>query len=114
MVFETAILLREMLADNDTLYVHLDWHVGHYVKAVLDEIFSSDCFINEVIWHYKRWPAPSTNFQKMPDVILVYGKSSTNRTFNVLLQELTGASTALYQGAMKREKLLKMIFAQRI
>jgi adenine-specific DNA-methyltransferase len=43
--YETVVLLRELLADNGTLYVHLDWHVGHYAKAVLDEVFKVDCFV---------------------------------------------------------------------
>src|SRR5437660_467721 len=42
--YETVVLLREMLADNGTLYVHLDWHIGHFAKAVLDEVYSSECF----------------------------------------------------------------------
>jgi len=95
-----------MLADNGTLSVHLDWHIGHYAKAVLDEVFSSDCFVNEIIWHYKRWPAPSNNFQKMHDVILVYGKSPTNRTFNVLLQELTEGTNRRWRGQKSKVEFI--------
>lgn len=48
--FETVLLLRELLAENGSIYVHLDWHVGHYAKAVLDEVFGYENFKNEVIW----------------------------------------------------------------
>lgn len=43
-------LMRELLSDQGSMWVHLDWHVGHYVKIVLDDIFGKDCFRNEVIW----------------------------------------------------------------
>jgi adenine-specific DNA-methyltransferase len=107
--YETVVLLRELLADNGTLYVHLDWHVGHYAKAVLDEVFKVDCFVNEVIWHYKRWPAPSKNFQKMHDVILVYGKSLTNRIFNLLLQELTEGTNRRWRGQKSKVEFINGI-----
>src|SRR6185437_1633093 len=48
--YETVVLLRDLLTDNGTFYVHLDWHVVHYAKAVLDEVFGADSFLNEVIW----------------------------------------------------------------
>ena len=48
--YETVVLLRELLADDGSLYVHLDWHVGHYAKAVLDEVFGIDYFHNEIVW----------------------------------------------------------------
>ncbi|MBV9690626.1 MAG: hypothetical protein JO202_13065 [Ktedonobacteraceae bacterium] len=103
---ETMILLRELLADNGTLYVHLDWHIGHYAKTVLDEVFKMDYFVNEIIWHYKRWPAPSKNFQKMHDVILVYGKSLDSRIFNVLLQELTQGTNRRWRGQKSKVEFI--------
>jgi adenine-specific DNA-methyltransferase len=51
-VYETAVLLRELLAEDGAIYVHLDWHVGHYVKAVMDEVFGYDNFLNEIAWTY--------------------------------------------------------------
>ncbi len=51
-IYETAILLRELLAENGTIYVHLDWHVGHYVKTVFDEVFGYENFSNEIVWAY--------------------------------------------------------------
>lgn len=50
MVVPRLILARELLSDNGSLYVHLDWHVGHYAKIVLDEIFGKEKFRNEIIW----------------------------------------------------------------
>src|SRR5579859_3683172 len=44
--YETVAILHELLAENGSLYVHLDWHVGHYCKVLLDEIFGPDCLVN--------------------------------------------------------------------
>jgi adenine-specific DNA-methyltransferase len=50
MITPRLILMRELLADTGSIYVHLDWHVGHYVKIFLDEIFGKDNFVNEIVW----------------------------------------------------------------
>ncbi len=49
MITPRLILMRELLADTGSIFVHLDWHVGHYVKAVMDELFGRDNFRNEII-----------------------------------------------------------------
>jgi len=66
--------MKELLADDGSIYVHLDWHVGHYVKVMMDEIFGYENFRNEIVWRYRRWPAPSKDFQNMHDTILRYTK----------------------------------------
>jgi adenine specific DNA methylase Mod len=48
--YETASTLHEMLHETGCLYVHLDWHVSFYAKAILDEIFGPERFINEIVW----------------------------------------------------------------
>src|SRR3989344_5238213 len=50
---ERLILAKEILADDGSLYVHLDGKKGHYVKLILDEIFGENNFVNEIIWHYQ-------------------------------------------------------------
>lgn len=70
------ILLRELLADDGSIYVHLDWKKGHYLKAVLDEVFGETNFFNEIIWRYfgfKR--STAANFPRKHDSIFAYGKS---------------------------------------
>jgi len=47
--FETAIFLRELLSEDGVIYVHLDWHIGHYVKTLMDEVFGYERFLNEVV-----------------------------------------------------------------
>lgn len=66
---------RELLAENGTLYVHLDWHAVHYVKVMLDRLFGRARFLNEIIWCY-HGPSPITSaFKRKHDTILVYAKS---------------------------------------
>jgi len=67
--------MRELLTDAGCIYVHLDQHVGHYVKVVLDEVFGKGNFRNEIIWHYRRWTAGSSSYQNMHDTLFFYSKS---------------------------------------
>ena len=50
MITPRLYLMRELLADTGSIYVHLDWHVGHYVKLVMDEVFGKECFQNDITW----------------------------------------------------------------
>jgi adenine-specific DNA-methyltransferase len=78
MITPRLILMRELLSDSGSIYVHLDWHVGHYVKLVLDEIFGKKHFRNEIIWHYSGWNKQlQTSFEKRHDTIFMFGKSDT-------------------------------------
>ena len=78
MITPRLILMRELLADTGSIYVHLDWHVGHYVKLVLDEVFGKDQFRNEIVWHYQAGTGPLNGFAKKHDKILFYAKSKAN------------------------------------
>jgi len=80
--YETVVLLYELLADNGSIYVHLDWHVGHYAKCVMDEVFGYECFQNEIIWFYKTGGASRERWARKHDVILFYSKSPTEWVFN--------------------------------
>jgi adenine-specific DNA-methyltransferase len=80
--FETAVFLRDMLADDGSLYVHLDWHVGHYCKAVLDEVFGAERCLNEIIWKRTSARSDSHSYNHIHDTIFLYAKSE-NFKFNV-------------------------------
>ncbi len=98
--YETVVLLRELLAENGSLYVHCDWHVSHYIKAVLDEIFGSENFRNEVIWLYRKLARSASQFPKSHDTLLFYAKTEAN-IFNVQYVELS-ESTLKRWGDRKR------------
>ena len=82
MIYERLQLMRDLLADDGSIYVHCDWRMDTYVKQILDEIFYPYFFRNEVIWHYEKWTAPSKSFQKNHDMIYFYTKSD-KYNFNV-------------------------------
>jgi hypothetical protein len=67
--------MRELLADTGTFWIHLDWHVVHYVKVLLDEIFGKDNFVNEIIWQYKSGGSGRRRFSRKHDTLLFYSKS---------------------------------------
>jgi adenine-specific DNA-methyltransferase len=77
MLTPRLVLMRELLADTGVIYVHLDWHVGHYVKVVLDDVFGREFFRNEVVWHYggRGAKAVSGQLPRNHDVLYVYSKS---------------------------------------
>jgi len=86
MLYPRLQLMKRLLAPDGSIYVHLDWHVGHYVKVMMDEIFGKENFVNEIVWHYRRWSAPSSKFQNMHDVIYLYARDNDKRFFNQLYQ----------------------------
>ncbi len=76
--------MRETLKPTGSFYIHLDWHIVHYMKVELDRIFGDNHFKNEIVWHYRRWPSKAKHFQRMHDTILFYEKSDDDaRPFNV-------------------------------
>jgi len=93
--------IRKMYAklkNNGSFYLHLDWHISHYMKVELDKVFGYSNFRNEVVWHYLRWPATQKNFQRMHDVILFYSKNYRANKFNVLLGELSEGTLKRWRG----------------
>jgi len=75
MMYERLVLMKELLAENGSIYVHLDWHVGHYVKVIMDEIFGYDNFLNEVVWHYKSGGRSRQFYSNKHDVLMIYTKT---------------------------------------
>lgn len=73
--YEAVVLLRDLLKETGSLYVHLDWHVAHYARAVLDEVFGRDNFLNEVVWYYyNKFQGNVNRFASNHDVIFWYRK----------------------------------------
>ena len=68
-------LMKMLLSDTGSIYIHLDWHSSHYVKVVMDEIFGYSRFINEIIWKYKSGGSTKKHFSRKHDTILVYSKT---------------------------------------
>ncbi len=84
MLYERLVLMHELLADDGSLFVHLDWHQGHYVKVMLDEIFGEGRFLNEIVWwYYNKLQGNINRFASNHDVLLWYAKTE-NYTFHRL------------------------------
>ncbi len=82
MIAPRLVLMRELLSDSGSIYVHLDWHVGHYVKIVLDEVFGKDNFRNEIIWHYGQRTEPrEKQFDRKHDTLFCFAKSEKARLY---------------------------------
>ncbi len=82
MLYPRLVLMRELLSDHGSIYVHIDWHVGHYVKVLMDEIFGKENFVNEIVWHYPSMSRTDTFFPRKHDCIYCYAKDNDNRVFN--------------------------------
>ena len=75
-IYPRLKLMRELLSDKGTIYVHLDYHIGHYVKILMDEILGKDKFVNEIIWNKGfRGTESKRIFQHSHDTILMYAKN---------------------------------------
>jgi DNA modification methylase len=72
---ETIVFLHELLHENGSIYVHLDWHVGHYAKAVLDEVFGLGAFRNEIIWKRTSGHSDAARYGNTHDTIFFFTKT---------------------------------------
>lgn len=75
MIVPRLILMKELLSNEGSIYVHLDWHVGHYVKILLDEIFGKENFRNEIIWRRSYSHNDGKRFGAIHDSLYFYTKS---------------------------------------
>lgn len=82
MLYPRLVLMRELLSDHGSIYVHIDWHVGHYVKVLMDEIFGKENFRNDIAWCYSGPTPTNTTYARKHDSILFYALGE-NYTFNV-------------------------------
>ena len=74
-MYENLMAIKSVMSDTASIYVHLDWHIGHYVKILMDEIFGEDKFINEIVWCYTGPTNQKNNFPRKHDLIFLYSKS---------------------------------------
>jgi len=75
-MYPRLALMKELLSERGSIYVHIDWHIGHYVKILLDEIFGKENLVNEIVWEYKRWSMSTRALPRLHDTIFWYAKSS--------------------------------------
>ena len=81
-MYENLMAIKSVMSNSASIYVHLDWHIGHYVKILLDEVFGEDRFRNEIVWGYRTGGTSKTCFAKKHDTLFFYSKSD-DYTFNL-------------------------------
>ncbi|WP_455512748.1 DNA-methyltransferase [Leyella stercorea] len=75
-MYENLMAIKSVMSDTASIYVHLDYHIGHYVKILMDEIFGEENFRNEIVWCYYGPGSPGMrNFNRKHDTIFWYSKS---------------------------------------
>lgn len=85
MMYPRLVLMRELLSERGSIYVHIDWHIGAYLKIMLDDIFGKENFVDEVIWAYgspSGGRAASAKLVKMHETIFHYAKNYPQRAEN--------------------------------
>jgi len=81
-MYERLILLKELLAETGSIYIHLDYRMVHYLKVLIDEVFGEDNLVNEIIWSYKTGGVTKGAFARKHDTLLFYSKSDKYK-FNI-------------------------------
>lgn len=85
-MYENLMAIRSVMSENASIYVHLDYHIGHYVKILLDEIFGEDNFRNEIIWKRSTAHSDAEFYGNNFDCIYFYTKSQDDYNFNTIFQ----------------------------
>lgn len=89
--------MKPLLKENGSIWVHLDWHVSHYIKVILDEIFEYSNFVNEIVWKRTNSPkAQSNSFGSQHDVILLYAIDASKFKTQQVYRELDAKSRRPY------------------
>lgn len=74
-MYENLTAIKSVMSENASIYVHLDWHIGHYVKILMDEIFGEENFVNEIVWRYSTSGKYDSSFARNADRIFLYSKN---------------------------------------
>lgn len=95
-MYENLLAIKSILSDTGSIYVHLDWHIGHYVKILMDEVFGEDNFKNEIIWQRVYSHNDTDKYGHIHDVIYFYTRSSTDYTWNIQHTEYSEKYLEMY------------------
>jgi adenine-specific DNA-methyltransferase len=98
-MYERLLLMRELLSDTGSIYLHCDWHKGAFLRLIMDEVFGEENFLNEIIWNYVSGGISDRFFARKHDNLLLYAKSANLKyTFNVQKER---------KKAVAKEKILR-------
>lgn len=103
MLYPRLLLMKQVLAEDGSIFVHVDWHVSHYVHMLLDEVFGPENFINEIVWCYSGGGNSRRHLQRKHDLIFWYGCSQAY-TFHPQHRPYTQGTLERGLTAVKGEK----------
>lgn len=95
-MYENLMAIKSVMSESASIYVHLDYHIGHYVKILLDEVFGEDNFRNEIIWKRATAHSDAEFYGNNFDCIYFYTKSQTQYNFNTVYQPYDEAYIARF------------------
>lgn len=81
-MYENLMAIKSVMSETAQIYVHLDYHTGHYIKVLMDEVFGEDKFRNEIVWCYNGGAVPVGEFPRKHDNIFRYSMSDKEWVFN--------------------------------
>src|SRR3990172_9135389 len=73
--YESVVVLKDLLSETGSIYVHFDWHIGHYAKILMDEVFGTDRFLNDIIWQRTASHNDPRRYGIIHDILLFYSKT---------------------------------------
>ena len=83
-MYENLMAIKSVMSESASIYVHLDWHIGHYVKILMDEIFGEDNFRNEIIWKRFNFHSDAGRFGAVHENIFYYSLGGDDGIFNTV------------------------------
>lgn len=95
-MYERLLIMKELLSENGSIFLHCDWHKSGYLRLILDEVFGEDNIVNEIAWCYTGPTKQTNNFPKKHDTIFYYAKNKQNKVFNT--DAIRVPYKALHQG----------------
>lgn len=97
-MYQNLMAIKSILSERGSIYMHLSWHIGHYVKILMDEVFGEENFRNEIIWHYRTGNLSNKQFQRKHDTIFFY---TNNDDWDFIPQEIKEYYFCLYGPSFK-------------
>lgn len=81
-MYERILIIKELLSDKGSIYLHCDWHQSHHLRMIMDEIFGHNHFLNEITWKYSTSGSYKSFYARNSDTILFYAKNLSDYFFN--------------------------------
>lgn len=110
MMFERLNLMKDLLSDTGTIFVHCDQTMGHFLRGLLDEVFSADCFQNEIVWHYVKYQMRGmSHLVSNWDRLFWYSRGTSKFVFNLPTVHLPEPKKLLKKGWDKEKQSIQNI-----